>query len=65
MRQSSLKKEFEKFKETIIDNLYVTFTSIPDGSFSSNQKQSRVSSVEKSNLKENSEILNYLTNLGK
>ena len=42
MRQSSLKKEYEKFRQTIVDNLYVTFNSIPDGSTSTNQKQSKV-----------------------
>lgn len=39
MRQSALKKEYEKFRQTIVDNLYVTFNSIPDGSTITNQKQ--------------------------
>lgn len=42
MRQSALKKEFEKFKQTVVDNLCLTFNSIPDGSFGANQKQSKV-----------------------
>lgn len=41
MRQSALKKEYEKFRQTLVDNLYVTFNSIPDGAVGAIQKQSK------------------------
>ena len=31
MRLNALRKEFDKFKETLVDNLNSVFTSIPEG----------------------------------
>jgi hypothetical protein len=36
MRLSALKKETDKFKDTLVDNLYSIFSSIPDGSAGGN-----------------------------
>jgi hypothetical protein len=36
MRLSALKKETEKFKDSLVDNLQTIFTAIPDGSTGSN-----------------------------
>ena len=52
MKLSALKKEYEKFKETLVDNLYLTFGSIPDGSFTPATRQSKVIG-ERTNSKEN------------
>ncbi len=66
MRQSALKKQFEKFKQTLVDNLNSTFSSIPDGTLTPATKQSKVLlSGDKTAIKENSEILSLLTFLGK
>ena len=66
MRQSALKKEYQKFKQTLVDNLNITFTSIPDGTLTPAIKQSKVLvSGDKTVVKENNEILSLLTFLGK
>lgn len=66
MRQSALKKEYQKFKQTLVDNLNTTFTSIPDGTLTPAIKQSKVLvSGDKTVVKENNEILSLLTFLGK
>ena len=52
MKLSALKKEYEKFKETLVDNLYLTFGSIPDGSLTPATRQSKVVG-ERTNSKEN------------
>lgn len=36
MRLSALKKETDKFKDTLVENLYSVFSSIPDGSAGGN-----------------------------
>ena len=64
MRLSALKKEYEKFKETLVDNLYLTFGSIPDGSLTPATRQSKVQG-DRSTTKENAQILNLLTGFGK
>ncbi len=45
MRLSALKKETDKFKDTLVDNLQTIFTSIPDGTSLTNSpvRQSKVS----------------------
>ena len=66
MRQSALKKEYQKFKQTLVDNLNTTFTSIPDGTLTPAIKQSKVLvSGDKTVVKENNEILSLLTFLRK
>lgn len=47
MKLSALKKEYEKFKDSLVDNLYITFGSIPDGSVSPT-RQSKVTSNDRS-----------------
>ena len=42
MKLSAIKKEYEKFKDTLVDNLYLTFGSIPDGSLTPTTRQSKV-----------------------
>ena len=53
MKLSALKKEYEKFKESLVDNLYITFTSIPDGSLTPATRQSKILPTDKTNVKEN------------
>ena len=66
MRLSALKKEYEKFKDTLVENLSTTFSSIPEGSSNTSMKNSKVVTVfDRSTIKENSQILNFLTGLGK
>ena len=43
MRLSALRKEYEKVKETLLDNIYITFGSIPDGSLTATSRQSKIS----------------------
>jgi hypothetical protein len=42
MRLSALKKEYEKFKDTLVDNIQSVFSSIPDGAYSSPVRQSKI-----------------------
>ncbi len=65
MKLAALKKEYEKFKQTLTDNINTTFASIPDGSLAPATRQSKIINTEKTNLSENAEILNLLINLGK
>lgn len=66
MRLSALKKEYEKFKDTLVDNIQSVFASIPDGAYSSPVRQSKILiNDDRSKTKENSDILNMLTSLGK
>lgn len=64
MKLSALKKEYEKFKDSLVENLYTTFNSIPDGSISSPIRQSKVL-TDRTHVTENGEILNLLTSFGK
>ena len=50
MKLNALKKEYEKFKETLVENLCLTFGSIPDGSSSPATRQSKVV-PDRTNLK--------------
>lgn len=68
MRLSALKKETDKFKDTLVDNLHVVFGSIPDGSAVNSSPLRASKSIimtEKGGVKENAEILGLLTTLGK
>ena len=64
MRLSALKKETDKFKDTLVDNLQTIFISIPDGTNLTNSPI-RQSKVSQTGPKQNSQILNLLTTLGK
>lgn len=66
MRLSALKKETDKFKDTLVDNLYTIFSSIPDGSAGGNSPlRPSKSTIGSEKVKENAEILNILSTLGK
>lgn len=47
MKLAALKKEYEKFKETLVDNLNTTFGTIPDGSLQPGLRQSKIISTDK------------------
>ena len=59
-----MKKETDKFKDTLVDNLQTIFISIPDGTNLTNSPI-RQSKVSQTGPKQNSQILNLLTTLGK
>ena len=42
MRLTALKKEYNKFKDSLVENLHITFGSIPDGSLNSSMRQSKI-----------------------
>ena len=67
MRLSALKKEVDKFKETLVDNIQNVFSALPDssGATSSPVRSSKSIPTPEKSTKENSEILNLLTSLGK
>lgn len=69
MKLSALRKEYEKFKDTLVDNLYSVFGAIPEGASTSSSilKQSKavLTPDDKNKAKENSEILNILTSFGR
>jgi hypothetical protein len=58
MKLSALRKEYEKFRDTIVDNLYSVFGAIPEGASTSSSimKQSKANLVsdDKNKGKENS-----------
>lgn len=65
MRLSALKKETDKFKDTLVDNFQSIFSAIPDGTNLSSSSPTRSSKATLTGPKENAEILNLLTTLGK
>jgi hypothetical protein len=53
MRLSALKKETDKFKDTLVDNLYSVFSSIPDGSGGNSPLRPSKSTIGMEKAKEN------------
>ena len=54
MRLSALKKETEKFKDNLVDNLHSVFSAIPDGSYNNSsplRTSSKLVVIDKGSVK--------------